>query len=69
MRDEGATSVADVLVRRTRVALETADAGRAAVGKVAEILAQELGWDDQTRNQAVQDFETDWPDTWLSVTE
>ena len=69
VRDEGATSVADVLVRRTRVALETADAGRAAVGKVAEILAQELGWDDQTRNQAVQDFETDWPDTWLSVTE
>ena len=42
-RREYAWTVDDVLVRRTHLALETADAGAAARERVAELLAAELG--------------------------
>jgi glycerol-3-phosphate dehydrogenase len=47
-RREQATSVADVLLRRTRVALLAAPALRTAeaVRPVAELLGAELGWDE-----------------------
>jgi glycerol-3-phosphate dehydrogenase len=41
---EGARSLEDVFARRTRVALEAADAGLAAARDVAELLGRELGW-------------------------
>ncbi len=69
VRDEGARSIADVLVRRTRVALETSDAGRGAVEAVADILSAELGWDEETRREAIQVFEADWPETWFIATD
>jgi glycerol-3-phosphate dehydrogenase len=34
----------DVLTRRTRIALETADGGRAAAPAVAQIMRRHLGW-------------------------
>ncbi len=46
VRHEGATQLRDVLVRRTRIAIETWDGGAEAAGTVARLMATELGWDD-----------------------
>jgi glycerol-3-phosphate dehydrogenase len=42
---EGAVGLADVLARRTRVAIEVRDRGLAAAPQVATLMAAELGWD------------------------
>jgi len=44
-RAEFAASAVDVLARRTRLAMLDAAAARAAAPRVAEIMAEELGWD------------------------
>lgn len=41
---EGATQLADVLRRRTRIAMETGDGGFEASSVVADLMAAELGW-------------------------
>lgn len=64
VRDEGARTVEDILVRRTRVALETADVGRACVPRVVALLATELGWDAARADAEAQRFLQDWPDSW-----
>ncbi len=64
VRDEGALTVEDVLVRRTRVALETADVGRACVGRVVTLMAAELGWDAQRAAAETDQYLQDWPDSW-----
>ncbi|MEJ7800672.1 MAG: glycerol-3-phosphate dehydrogenase C-terminal domain-containing protein, partial [Ilumatobacter sp.] len=51
VRHEMATTVTDVLARRTRAHLQARDACLAALPRVAELLAAELGWDDTTRGQ------------------
>jgi glycerol-3-phosphate dehydrogenase len=43
---EGAWSLADVLARRTRTAIEVRDRGLAAASAAAALMAAELGWDD-----------------------
>jgi glycerol-3-phosphate dehydrogenase len=43
---EGALHLVDVLERRTRIAIEVADRGRAAAEPVARLMAEVLGWDD-----------------------
>ncbi len=55
--DEGARSVEDVLVRRTRIAIETRDPSP-AIDFTVKILAQALGWDEQRCEQEVQVFES-----------
>jgi glycerol-3-phosphate dehydrogenase len=45
---EGASTLDDVLSRRTHVAIEVSDAGAAAAPAVAALLAPVLGWDDAT---------------------
>ncbi|MFN8125684.1 MAG: glycerol-3-phosphate dehydrogenase/oxidase [Candidatus Nanopelagicales bacterium] len=62
--DEGARTVEDVLVRRTRVALETRDVGHAALPTTVAIMADLLGWDDAEADAQTQRFVTDWPDSW-----
>ena len=64
VRDEGALTVEDVLVRRTRVALETADVGRAAMQPAVSLMAAHLGWDSAHTRQQAERFDTDWPSTW-----
>lgn len=64
VRDEGARTVEDVLVRRTRVALETADVGRACLPRVAALMATELGWDAPRTAAESQRYLQDWPDSW-----
>lgn len=51
-REELALSLDDVLARRTRLAPELADRGRAIAPRVAELLGRELGWD--AARQAVE---------------
>ena len=64
VRDEGARTVEDVLVRRTRVALETADVGRACLPRVVGLMARELGWDAARCDAETQRYLQDWPDSW-----
>ena len=45
---EGALHIEDVLARRTRVSIETADHGERAASAVAELVAAHLGWDAET---------------------
>ncbi len=59
-RDEQARSVADVLLRRTRLGLVAASElrGPEAVGRVAELMGRELGW----TKQRVRDEPQAWRD-------
>ncbi len=56
VRSEMATTVVDVLTRRTRAHLEDRAACLAAVDDVADLLATELGWDDGTRHLQVAEY-------------
>lgn len=55
-RDELALGVADVLVRRTRLAQELPDRGAAIAPRVAEILGAELGWTKRRRQDEIAGF-------------
>ncbi len=46
-RDEGARTLGDILIRRTRLAVQTRDRAAAAARDTAELVAPILGWDDQ----------------------
>ena len=54
---EGACTIADLLVRRTHVAFETPDAGRAAAVVAADVVAPLLGWDEGARRAALAEYE------------
>ena len=51
---EDATTLADVLMRRTRIAMETADGGAEATGEVADLMAAGLGWDERETARQVE---------------
>ncbi len=53
---EGARHIADVLMRRTRLLIETGDGGIGAAPAVADLLAPVLGWDDATRTAELEDY-------------
>ena len=53
---ERALTIGDVLMRRTRIALESADRGRAAAPVVAEIMARVLRWDDARREEEIASY-------------
>jgi glycerol-3-phosphate dehydrogenase len=46
VRRELAVRIEDVLSRRIHLDTETTDHGRAAVGRIAELMGRELGWDE-----------------------
>jgi glycerol-3-phosphate dehydrogenase len=54
---EGALHLDDVLVRRTRIAMETFDRGVSAAPEVAKLMAAELGWDAATVAEEVEHYE------------
>jgi glycerol-3-phosphate dehydrogenase len=56
VRNEMATSVDDVLSRRTRARLLGRDASAAAAAAVAELIGPELGWDDAERERQVKEY-------------
>lgn len=45
VEEEHACTLADLLIRRTHIAFETEDNGRAAARRVAAVIAPLLGWD------------------------
>jgi len=53
---EGARRLEDVFARRTRIAIETADAGLAAAAEVAELLRRELGWSAERASEEVAEY-------------
>ncbi len=53
---EGARHLDDVLSRRTRVAMETADGGLACAAEVARMLAPLLGWDEAREAAELEDY-------------
>lgn len=53
---EGATQLRDVLVRRTRIAIETWDGGAEAAGAVARLMGSELGWDDAETSRQISRY-------------
>lgn len=55
-RHEMATTLTDVLVRRTRSHLQDREACLEALADVAELLAAELGWDDPTRDEQMSAY-------------
>ncbi len=55
-REEMARTVEDVLARRTRALFLNASAALEMAPAVAELLASELGWNDQTKGSQLSDF-------------
>jgi glycerol-3-phosphate dehydrogenase len=53
---EGALSVEDVLLRRTRISFEAFDGGADAAKEVAKIIGEALGWSAKERNDSVSAF-------------
>ena len=53
---EGAVHLDDVLVRRTRISMETFDRGVAAAPAAARLMAQELGWDAERVRAEVEHY-------------
>jgi glycerol-3-phosphate dehydrogenase len=54
---EGALHLDDVLTRRTRVSIETAHRGVESAPQVAELMAAELGWDEERTGREVEHYE------------
>jgi glycerol-3-phosphate dehydrogenase len=56
---ELACTLADLLMRRTHVAYETRDAGRAAARLAAPLVAARLGWDDAAVARELEAYDAD----------
>ncbi len=54
---EGALHLDDVLTRRTRISIETADRGMEAAPAVAQLVGEVLGWDEATREREIVHYE------------
>ncbi|MDH4017536.1 MAG: glycerol-3-phosphate dehydrogenase, partial [Actinomycetota bacterium] len=54
---EGALHLDDVLTRRTRISIETFDRGIEAAPHVAELMAEVLGWDEETKAREITHYE------------
>lgn len=54
---EGARDLADVLSRRTRISMETADRGEAAAEGVARVVGEALGWTDDDVATAIRRYQ------------
>jgi glycerol-3-phosphate dehydrogenase len=56
VEEEMAQTVCDVLIRRTRVILESRDGGMRLAPRVGQILARQLGWSDAEVDRQVQEY-------------
>ena len=56
---EMASTLSDVLVRRTHVAFETRDNGRAAARRIAPLMARLLQWSEYDMTQQVDAYDRD----------
>ncbi|MYS22905.1 glycerol-3-phosphate dehydrogenase [Streptomyces sp. DvalAA-14] len=53
---EGARHLDDVLVRRTRISIETFDRGKKSAREAAELMAPLLGWDETEAEKEIQTY-------------
>jgi glycerol-3-phosphate dehydrogenase len=53
---EGATTLDDVLSRRTHIAIEDPEAGTGAAVEVAALVAPVLGWDETRQQEEVAGY-------------
>ncbi len=53
---EDARHLEDVLLRRTRIGMETRDAGAGCAEEVADLLAGRLGWDEKAKAAELEDY-------------
>jgi glycerol-3-phosphate dehydrogenase len=58
LREEGATTLADVLLRRTLIGLG-ADMGLGAAAACADVAVRHLGWDDERARAEIAAYETE----------
>ena len=56
VRNELATTLADLLIRRTHLAFETRDHGRSASARVAEIVAPLLDWSEDVKSAQLRAY-------------
>lgn len=56
VRNEMATSLSDLLIRRTHLAFETRDHGRAVSTRAAEIVAPLLGWSEDVKSAQLRAY-------------
>jgi glycerol-3-phosphate dehydrogenase len=54
---EGAMSISDVLLRRTRTFFEAGDYGLGVTGAVAKIISPILGWKKSDRERSIREYE------------
>ena len=59
VQSEMAQTLSDLLIRRMHLAFETRDHGKGVAPRAAEIVAPLLGWDDQTKNARLRDYNAD----------
>ncbi|MGO1318150.1 MAG: glycerol-3-phosphate dehydrogenase/oxidase, partial [Cellulomonadaceae bacterium] len=55
-RSEGVLHLEDVLMHRTRLNYEVADRGLGALEEISQILARELGWDEDRRTAEIASY-------------
>ncbi|WP_265445302.1 glycerol-3-phosphate dehydrogenase/oxidase [Flexivirga meconopsidis] len=53
---EGALHLSDVLARRTRMSIETKHRGVDAAAETADIMADVLGWDEETKRREIETY-------------
>ena len=56
VEEEMAQTISDVLIRRTRVILESPDGGMHLAPRVGQVLARELGWTDREVERQLQEY-------------
>ncbi len=59
VQHEMARTLSDLLIRRTHLAFETRDHGILSARRVADIVAPQLGWTEETKSARVREFELD----------
>jgi glycerol-3-phosphate dehydrogenase len=52
-----ARTLADLLIRRTRIAFETRDHGLSAAPRAADIVAPQLGWSNDEKSAQLSAYE------------
>ncbi len=65
VRYEAATAIGDVTIRRTHLSWFTADHGRSDAGRIADVMASELGWTPAETTARLDEYERELTDEGL----
>jgi glycerol-3-phosphate dehydrogenase len=66
-REEMAITLTDVMTRRTRLAMLAGKESLAAAEVVADLLASELGWDQDHRRREIEEFRHELETEYLGI--